>query len=404
MSLSYLENQFPSPSIERIVDCDGAVVATRIEGIGYTELQVGVRPSGEGRLDNQIWQIYGRLLGLLRRQGASRGHVVAEKVYLQDTHTQAEAFEAARAAFYRGAGELGLDVPAVTYLREPPCESGVLCELQARVLIPAAGEELTVRAIEGLRAPASGQVISCRGIDHIHLYNLTGGQAGDGLSYADQMTEVFDAAEAALEREGATFVDVVRTWIYIDEMERDYDDLNRVRSAFFKRVGVERMPASTGIQAGVFPADRGGAMDVYALRAGQEDVEVAQMHAATLNEAWSYGSAFARGMTVTAEGRTTAYISGTASIDETGQVVHVGDIEGQVNRMLVNVERLLAGSGMGLGNAIRVTTYLKEPEFFETFKRVCAEWSFPTDVAHTICHADVCRPDWLVEMELEAVV
>lgn len=402
MSLSYLENRTSSLQVERLAEHDGAVTATRIEGLGYTEMLVGIRPSGEGRLDNQIWQIYGRLLGLLRSQGAGREHVVAEKVFLQDTRAQAEAFAAARAAFYRGAKGREI-LPAVTYLREPPCEPGVVCELQARVLIPDPGEELTIRPIEGLRAPASGHVISCRGYDHVHLYNLTGGQPGDGMEYAAQTAEVFETAEAVLEGEGMTFRDVVRTWIYIDEMERHYDDLNRVRSAFFDRAGVERMPASTGIQAGVYPADRGGSLDLYALRA-ERPVEVKQMHAPTLNEAWSYGSAFSRGMTVTTEDRTTAYVSGTASIDETGEVVHVGDIEGQVNRMLVNVEKLLAGSAMGLSDVVRVTTYLKEPEYYETFQRVCAEWNFPTEVAHTICHADVCRPDWLVEMELEAVL
>lgn len=401
MSLSYVEDQTPQLTIDRAAEYEGAVTVTRIAGMGYTELLVGVRPSGEGRLDNQIWQIYGRLLGMLRSQGAGREHVVAEKVVLQDTATQAEAFEAARVAFYRDADDRV--APPVTYLREPPCEPGVLCELQARVLIPEAGEELTVRPIEGLRAPATGHVISCRGYDHVHLYNLTGGQPGDDLDYAAQTAEAFDTAERVLKAEGLTFRDVVRTWIYIDEMERDYDDLNRVRSAFFDRAGVERMPASTGIQAGVFPADRGGSMDLYALKTDRP-VEVKQMHAPTLNEAWSYGSAFSRGMTVTSEDRTTAYVSGTASIDESGQVVHVGDIEGQVNRMLVNIERLLAGSDMTFGDIVRVTTYLKEPEFYETFQRVCAEWKFPTDVAHTICHADVCRPDWLVEMELEAVV
>lgn len=403
MSLSYLENRTSPLQVERLAEPDGAVTVTRIEGLGYTELLVGVRPSGEGHLYNQIWEIYGRLLNLLRSQGAGREHVVSEKVFLRDTRTQAEAFRAARVTFYGGSNGGGHSLPAITYLREPPCEPGVLCELQARVLMPAAGEELVVRDLQGLRAPAAGQVISSRGYDHLHLYNLTGGQPGDGLGFAAQMVEVFDTAEAVLEGEGLTFRDVVRTWIHLDDMERDYADLNKVRSAFFERVGVERMPASTGIQAGVYPCDRGGSLDLYALRTDRP-VEVSQMHAATLNEAWSYGSAFSRGMTVTTEDRTAACVSGTASIDETGQVVHVGDIEGQVRRMLLNVEQLLAGSDAGFGDVVRVTTYLKEPEFFDTFTRVCAECGFPADVPHTICHADVCRPDWLCEIELEAVV
>ena len=35
-------------------------------------------------------------------------------------------------------------------------------------------------------------------------------------------------------------------------------------------------------------------------------------------------------------------------------------------------------------------------EDFDVFRRVYAERGFPADVPHTICHADVCRPDWLV--------
>jgi enamine deaminase RidA (YjgF/YER057c/UK114 family) len=200
-----------------------------------------------------------------------------------------------------------------------------------------------------------------------------------------------------------TFHDVIRTWIYLAEMERDYDELNRVRNAFFERIGLTRRPASTGIRGGVYPLDRGGSMDLYALRT-QRPIDKDLMHARTLNEAWEYGSAFARGMRVTREDRTVLYLSGTASIDTRGEVVHVGDIEGQVNRMLLNVEELLAGSGAGPDDVIRATTYLKHPEHFETFRRIYAERGFPTDLAHTICHADVCRPDWLVEIEVAAIL
>jgi len=132
-------------------------------------------------------------------------------------------------------------------------------------------------------------------------------------------------------------------------------------------------------------------------------VQIQVMHAPTLNEAWSYGSSFSRGMTVTREDRTVAYVSGTASIDDTGQVVHVGDIEGQVQRMLLNVEQLLAGSGAQVSDIVRATTYLKDSEDFEAFKRIYTERGFPLNIPHTICKAEVCRPDWLVEIEVTAI-
>ena len=48
-----------------------------------------------------------------------------------------------------------------------------------------------------------------------------------------------------------------------------------------------------------------------------------------LNEAYDYGSAFSRGMRIDLNGLTILLISGTASIDEAGQTVHVGDFRAQ---------------------------------------------------------------------------
>ena len=115
-------------------------------------------------------------------------------------------------------------------------------------------------------------------------------------------------------------------------MERDHAALNRVRTAFSKRVGAERMPASTGIQGGVYPGDRGGARICT--------------------------------LTVTCQHRTMAYVSGTASIDEQGRAVHVGDIGGQAHRMPLNVEQLLAGSGDQPGDIARATSFLRHAEPF----------------------------------------
>lgn len=52
-----------------------------------------------------------------------------------------------------------------------------------------------------------------------------------------------------LESEGATWHDVVRTSCYLRDIERDYKDFNEVRTAFFDWLGLDPLPASTGIQA-----------------------------------------------------------------------------------------------------------------------------------------------------------
>ena len=68
-----------------------------------------------------------------------------------------------------------------------------------------------------------------------------------------------------------------------------------------------------------------------------------------------------------------------------------------------NVEQLLAGSGGRPSDMIRATTYLKRAEDFDVFRRVYAEHGFPLDIPHTVCRADVCRPEWLVEIEGAAI-
>jgi enamine deaminase RidA (YjgF/YER057c/UK114 family) len=55
--------------------------------------------------------------------------------------------------------------------------------------------------------------------------------------------------------EGATWHDIVRTSCYLRDIERDYDEFNKVRTLFFQCVGLDPLPASTGIQARLCRSD-----------------------------------------------------------------------------------------------------------------------------------------------------
>jgi enamine deaminase RidA (YjgF/YER057c/UK114 family) len=58
-----------------------------------------------------------------------------------------------------------------------------------------------------------------------------------------------------LSSEGATWHDIVRTSCYLRDIERDYDEFNRVRTLFFRLMDVNPVPASTGIQARLCRSD-----------------------------------------------------------------------------------------------------------------------------------------------------
>jgi enamine deaminase RidA (YjgF/YER057c/UK114 family) len=64
-----------------------------------------------------------------------------------------------------------------------------------------------------------------------------------------QLWRTYRNITALLSAEGATWHDIVRTTCYLRDIERDYKDFNEVRTAFFGWLGLDPLPASTGIQA-----------------------------------------------------------------------------------------------------------------------------------------------------------
>ena len=52
-----------------------------------------------------------------------------------------------------------------------------------------------------------------------------------------------------LAAEGMTWHDVVRTTNYLRDIERDYEEFNRIRTSFYNWMKLDPLPASTGIQA-----------------------------------------------------------------------------------------------------------------------------------------------------------
>ncbi len=63
-----------------------------------------------------------------------------------------------------------------------------------------------------------------------------------------QTRRTFSNIKGLLESEGADWHDIIRTTCYLADF-RDYDTFNDVRTIFFQAIGVDPLPASTGIQA-----------------------------------------------------------------------------------------------------------------------------------------------------------
>ncbi len=127
-----------------------------------------------------------------------------------------------------------------------------------------------------------------------------------------------------------------------------------------------------------------------------------------LNEAPVYGSAFSRGMRIDLNGLAILLISGTASIDEAGRTVHVGDLRAQVRRTFKNIEALLAAEGATWKDIVRTTCYLRDIErdydaFNDERTKFYREQGLDPLPASTGIQAILCRPDLLIEIEAIAM-
>jgi enamine deaminase RidA (YjgF/YER057c/UK114 family) len=129
-----------------------------------------------------------------------------------------------------------------------------------------------------------------------------------------------------------------------------------------------------------------------------------------LNEAYHYPkpSSFSRGLRLDIKGITILLISGTASIDESGQTIHVGDFRAQTLRTYENITKLLEAEGATWKDVIRTTCYLRDIErdyaaFNETRTQFFHEQGLNPLPASTGIQAILCRPDLLVEMEAMAI-
>jgi enamine deaminase RidA (YjgF/YER057c/UK114 family) len=105
-------------------------------------------------------------------------------------------------------------------------------------------------------------------------------------------------------------------------------------------------------------------------------------------------------MEVITGGVRTVYISGTASIDEAGHTIHLGDAAGQIERTVRNIEALIGTRGLTLNDIRQATVFLKHPGDLSRFRELCADNAFGR--LGVCMAADVCRADLLFEIDAVA--
>jgi reactive intermediate/imine deaminase len=98
------------------------------------------------------------------------------------------------------------------------------------------------------------------------------------------------------------------------------------------------------------------------------------------------------------------FISGQAAIDESGQLLGIGDFDAQAEQVFANLDKVLRAGGSSLANVIKVTIFLRDMANFPKIVELRGRFFIAPYPADSIVEvSSLYSPDALIEIEAIAV-
>ena len=221
-----------------------------------------------------------------------------------------------------------------------------------------------------------------------------------------QMRLLFNDYVMQLLENGCSLADnCIRTWLFVQNVDVNYAGVVKARNEVFVTQNLTdktHFIASTGIAGRHANPKVFVQMDAYAVDGLQKE-QIHYLYAPThLNPTYEYGVSFERGTYIDYGDRRHVFISGTASINNKGEIMYPGDVRKQTERMWENVETLLKEADCGFEHVGHLLVYLRDIADYTVVKDMFDK-RFPT-IPKVFLLAPVCRPGWLVEMECMAIL
>lgn len=349
------------------------------EAVGEIHALAKVR---RGSFQEQLASVSDAIRNFLASSVAKDYSVAFARVILSDASNQAnQAVSAIKKIVGNGA---------VSFVQQPPLDYSkiaVLLYLQEGADVQALDDYTSSVSRNGFTHYYTASVVS----DIADTYAETGLQ----LSYLEKLL---------IDNNLNIADNCVRTWFFVQNIDVNYGAVVKARRENFDLNGLTvdtHYITSTGICGRHSSKDVTSILDAYSvggLKPGQMNFLYASDH---LNRTSDYGVTFERGTYVDYADRRHILISGTASIDNKGNIVAEGDIVAQTHRMIENVEALLAEGKSGVSDLAHIVCYLRDTADYPVVSEIFAE-KF-ADVPYVITLAPVCRPGWLIEMECMAI-
>lgn len=354
--------------------------------LGGTEHYISVTAPHDLELAAQLNHVQASYVEAQEALGLAPDTAIFRRLFLSDPINQTAAVR--NSALFRDP----LDSPAaVSVVGQPPVGSK----------IALLAHHISGATVRKTKLSPKHLLVEKNGLRHLWSTRMCAAMHG-APSFADAQTwEVFSDLIGTLTMLGGNLRDhCVRTWLYLKDVDVFYKAMVETRGKLFRQHGLTEEThyiSSTGIQGGCSHQYDVVLMDAYSLL----DLRPGQMTFLSdldkLCATKDYHVHFERGTKIAYADRAHHFISGTASIDSTGTVVHPGNVVKQLDRALVNVEALLASGEAHLEDMMYLIVYLRDVSDWRRVRDVLAERlpGIPT----VIVQGAVCRPDWLIEIE-----
>lgn len=355
---------------------------------GETEHFIFIKATADASFKGQLKAVEQLYAGALSSLGLPCGTAVFRRVFLSDALNQADLVRRS------GLSAEGSGSPvAVSIVQQPPLPSGKIALLayHIRSKLPLLKQRLSKNHL----------IVKKNGLRHLWSAGLSSG-AGNKASSAEKATRaVFKELIRTLESRGGTLRDhCARTWIYMKNVDLLYKGMISSRRELFKRQGLTgdtHHIASTGIEGACGGQFDLVGMDAYSIL-GLQPRQVSYLNDFNrLCPAKDYNVTFERGTRIAYADRAHYLISGTASIDSAGKILHPGDVLRQLSRAFRNITALLKSGNAKPADLMHLIVYLRDPADFPRVDGYLKR-NFP-GIPLAVVRGPVCRPGWLVEVE-----
>ncbi|SDK79252.1 Enamine deaminase RidA, house cleaning of reactive enamine intermediates, YjgF/YER057c/UK114 family [Maridesulfovibrio ferrireducens] len=228
------------------------------------------------------------------------------------------------------------------------------------------------------------------------------GQLARPESSYQQTHQIFAHLASEISKYDATILDnIIRTWIYVRDIDNNYQGMVDARRELFDIIGLTKGThyiASTGIEGLGCNVSDLVSMDSLSIT-GLAPEQITFINAPEyLCPTYDYNVTFERATRVTYGDRSHYYISGTASIDREGNILHPENVIKQAERTLVNIEALLQKYGAEMNDLKILVVYLRDPSEAGIVNNFLQN-ALPKNIPWIMVRGAVCRPQWLIEIE-----